>query len=313
MSTEHQSLIQLDKASRMLAEIHSVDDAKSIVDLAEAARVYARQVGLGLEAQNHAAEVKLRAQRRGGEILQQMEKRNGNLKKGPVLPAVEDGKSSLEELGITYNDSSRWQNIAKMPEEKFEEFIAETKSSGGEVTTAAALKVAAGQRIATNHGESDGDEWYTPDQYIEAARKVLGGIDLDPATSDAAQERIGAKKFYTKADDGLTKRWFGNVWMNPPYSYPLVEQFTSHAIKQYDKGNVKAAIILTNNCTDAAWFQSLLKRFPVCFTAGRVSFWQPNQTSFAARQGQVFFYMGASDLLFSKTFAEFGTVVRADA
>jgi hypothetical protein len=39
------------------------------------------------------------------------------------------------------------------------------------------------------------NEWYTPKQYIEAARKVLGEIDLDPATSEKAQETIGAKCF----------------------------------------------------------------------------------------------------------------------
>lgn len=310
---EHQSLIQLDKASRMLAEIHSVDDARSIVDLAEAARVYARQVGLGLEAQNHAAEVKLRAQRRGGEILQQMEKSSGRLKQGPQLQPATTERPTFESLGIEKTAAHRWQNIAKMPEAKFEEFITETKETGGEITTSAALKVAAGQRIATNHGESDGDEWYTPEKYIESARRVLGEIDLDPASSIAAQERIKAKKFYSKDDDGLKKRWFGNVWLNPPYSYPLVEQFTSHAISQHHKGNVKAAIILTNNCTDAGWFQSLLKRFPVCFTAGRVSFWQPNQTSFAARQGQAFFYLGERHQLFQEVFTEYGTVVRAVA
>ena len=63
------SLIKLDQATRMLAEIRTVDDAKQLIDLAEAARIYARQVDLGLEAQNHAAEIKLRAQRRAGEVL----------------------------------------------------------------------------------------------------------------------------------------------------------------------------------------------------------------------------------------------------
>lgn len=164
-------------------------------------------------------------------------------------------------------------------------------------------------KVAANHVESDGDEWYTPDEYLESARKVLGKIDLDPASTSVAQEIIQAKKFYTKDDDGLTKRWFGTVWLNPPYSYPLVELFTSHAIKQYEKGNVKAAIVLTNNCTDAAWFQSLVERFPVCFTRGRISFWQPNQKSFAARQGQVFFYMGKNNTSFIDEFSQYGPVL----
>lgn len=307
---EHVSLVQLDKATQMLAQIHTVDDAKNIIDIAEAARVYARQVDLGLEAQNHAAEVKLRAQRRAGELLQQMEKRSGRLKKGPQLqPATTEEVPRLEDLGIEKTAASRWQNIAKMPEEKFEEFISVTKEAKDEITTSAALRVAAGAKIATNHNDSDGDEWYTPDEYLESVRKVLGKIDLDPATTTIAQEIVQAGKFYAKDDDGLTKRWFGNVWLNPPYSYPLVEQFTAHAIKQYDKGNIKSAIILTNNCTDAAWFQSLLERFPVCFTRGRISFWQPNQKSFAARQGQAFFYLGTKAKSFIDEFSQYGTVL----
>jgi ParB family chromosome partitioning protein len=164
-------------------------------------------------------------------------------------------------------------------------------------------------KVAANHEETDGDEWYTPDEYLESARKVLGKIDLDPATTAIAQEIVQAGKHYTKEDDGLLKRWFGNVWLNPPYSYPLVEKFTSHLIAQFDKGNVKAAICLTNNCTDAAWFQSLVERFPVCFTRGRISFWQPNQKSFAARQGQVFFYLGKDAESFIEEFSQYGPVL----
>lgn len=59
------ALAKLDKATQMLAEVKTVDDVKKIVNLAEAARVYAREVELGLEAQNHAAEIKLRAQHYG--------------------------------------------------------------------------------------------------------------------------------------------------------------------------------------------------------------------------------------------------------
>ena len=61
------------------------------------------------------------------------------------------------------------------------------------------------------------NEWYTPEKYVEAARKVLGKIDLDPASSKPANKIIKATKFYTLADDGLKQPWNGRLWLNPPY------------------------------------------------------------------------------------------------
>src|SRR5262249_14971473 len=45
-------------------------------------------------------------------------------------------------------------------------------------------------------------EWYTPPEYVEAARDVLGGIDLDPASNHLAQATVRATRYFTKQDDG---------------------------------------------------------------------------------------------------------------
>ncbi len=76
-------LARLETARRLLAEVRRVDDAKAIHDFAEAARVYARQARLGLEAQNDAAEIKLRAERRLGELLAARPKQDGGQRRGP--------------------------------------------------------------------------------------------------------------------------------------------------------------------------------------------------------------------------------------
>ena len=134
--TGSNALTKLDKATQMLAEVRTVDDAKGIIDLAEAARVYARQVDLGLEAQNHAAEIKIRAQRKAGEILLKMEKATNKPKSQPAK------LEQYKEIDITPSDASRWQQIASVPEATFEAFIAETKGEEKELTTAATLRVA---------------------------------------------------------------------------------------------------------------------------------------------------------------------------
>ena len=159
------ALTKLDQATRMLAEVKTIDDAKKIVNLAEAARVYAREVELGLEAQNHAAEIKLRAQRRGGEILAKMdadgkrETRGGDRKSksqdDTLIPPT------LDDLGISKADSSRWQQIAQLPADQFEAVIAETMGADKELTTAAMLREA--QSVKRDQVYADKTQQQLPD------------------------------------------------------------------------------------------------------------------------------------------------------
>lgn len=65
--------------------------------------------------------------------------------------------------------------------------------------------------------DSGNVEWYTPSWIMERIRRVLGGIDLDPASCEFANTIVQAKKFYTNDDDGLELEWSGTVWMNHPF------------------------------------------------------------------------------------------------
>lgn len=71
-------------------------------------------------AQNHAAEIKLRAERRAGELLAEMDKHEGGrpVKTADTVSAVTP--PTLEQLGISDKQSSRWQGIAAIPEPLFE-------------------------------------------------------------------------------------------------------------------------------------------------------------------------------------------------
>ena len=79
-----------------------------------------------LEMQNQCAEIKIRAERRAGEIIpeQTKDKGGGDTSTGNrVLPVQ---KPKLSDLGISKSQSYRWQEIASIPEETFETYISET-------------------------------------------------------------------------------------------------------------------------------------------------------------------------------------------
>jgi ParB family chromosome partitioning protein len=156
------------------------------------------------------------------------------------------------------------------------------------------------------------DEWYTPSEYLNAARDVLGAIDLDPASSPAANKTVRAERYYTADDDGLTRPWCGRVWMNPPYSTGLVDRFVAKLLDAYQTGDVPAAVVLTNNATDTRWWQSLARRSSaVCLLAGRIRFRTPDgDVAGAGLQGQTICYLGENARgVFVERFREFGVVL----
>jgi phage N-6-adenine-methyltransferase len=162
--------------------------------------------------------------------------------------------------------------------------------------------------VSHNSGEN---EWYTPKQFIEAARLAMGSIDTDPASSDLANETVRAKKYYTVEQDGRDKKWSGNVWMNPPYSQPLISEFIDAFAQKYNAGEFQQACVLVNNATETNWYQSLLiYASAVCFIKGRVKFIdKQGNASGAPLQGQTVLYFGNKEKSFIDAFSEFGIVL----
>ena len=153
------------------------------------------------------------------------------------------------------------------------------------------------------------NEWGTPTKYIASARKVMGSIDLDPASNDAAQQVIMAKKFFTIKNGykTFTSRWAGNVWLNPPYGRGDAEPFVYKLVNSSD---VLSAIVLTNHVTDVNWWVNTigLKCSAVCLPDHRIAFINPD-TGLPERgndRAQLFTYLGGNPAAFVAEFSQYG-------
>lgn len=138
----------------------------------------------------------------------------------------------------------------------------------------------------------------------------MGGIDLDPASSDIAQEQVQATQHFTLVDDGLEQEWHGRVFLNPPYAQPAIADFVEKMCEEWDLGHISQAVMLTHNYTDTVWFhRAISSATAVCFTRGRVRFESPSGEIAAPTQGQAFFYFGDSLPAFIERFRAIGFVV----
>ena len=175
--------------------------------------------------------------------------------------------------------------------------------------------------------KSTGDnEWYTPLYLIEAARKVMGGIYMDPASCPEANQTVRAQRIYTQDDDGLSKPWAGPLWLNPPYGLIPVSPssrvpnwqgksamlvWTTKLIEEHTKGNVSQAVLLTKADPKEKWFQ-VLWDYPICFMINRVYFNRPGKEPKKHQFGTALAYFGQNVNLFVEIFTEFGPVITPD-
>lgn len=234
------------------------------------------------------------------------------------LIAAAEVVSNLESVTtVTPSTESQARPLAALEPEAQREAWAEAvatapKNEDGEpVITARHVTETVERRnvhVANNSGEN---EWYTPPKFLEAAREVMGAIDLDPASCELANGNVQAAQFFSAEENGLEQQWGGNVWMNPPYAQPLIQQFCDKLLHEVYAGNVASACVLVNNGTETAWGQALLREASaVCFPSSRIRFIdKEGKPSGAPLQGQMIVYMGADVSAFQQAFAKFGVVL----
>lgn len=179
-------------------------------------------------------------------------------------------------------------------------------------------------------------EYYTPPEIIEAARLAMGSIDLDPASSEAANKIVKATRFYTKEDDALSGNcpWeCSSMWMNHPFhagwiacddscerktckkrGFHIYENIPSNSdwitklVHKYTCKIVNVACCITFASTSEEWFRPLLS-FPQCYLWPRTNYLTPEGKPLKGiTKGSVVTYLGKDLSAFRTAFAGMGTV-----
>jgi len=303
-------LTKYNAACKAIALAKSVDEVKDIRDKTVAIQIYAKQAK-NRQMEIDASEIRIRAERRLGEMLK------GEPKNPGTRPSKQDGGTMLEppstiptiaDLGIDKKLSAHSRKLAALPEPEFEHRVSAWKEKvehGEDRVRVDMLTPTA--HVSHNSGDN---EWYTPSEYIEAAREVMGSIDLDPASTPEANAVVKAGRFFTAEQNGMKQEWAGSVWMNPPFASNLVGRFAEKLIASIDANTVGQAVVLVNNATETKWFQKLLTQAnAICLPARRVKFWHSSKITATPLQGQAVLYFGPDVGKFHEAFNGFGAVL----
>lgn len=120
-------LVKYEAAKQAISEYKTIDEVKDFRNKALAIEAYAKQAN-DLDLERDAAIARVRAERKCGELLSETEKAKGQLKQGNSLPQSQptttgDKPKTLAEMGVTKDQSSKWQQLARVPDKEFEEAV----------------------------------------------------------------------------------------------------------------------------------------------------------------------------------------------
>jgi hypothetical protein len=290
-------LVVADKLN--LALIETPEQGAQFVKTFHKAVAMARAVGAERGIVNKYAEKMVRSVRVTGALIAELPREKGGRGKTTRTAAA----SFCDEAGISRDTAERWQSVAAIPESEFEARISDLRDSPDPNIFITLSPFYGNKHRNAFTGEI---EWYTPAEYIEAARKLMGSIDLDPATSEAAQKTVRAKQYFTES--GLEQEWGGRVWLNPPYGQAIAE-FVTRLVVSVASRSVTEAVLLTHNSCDTAWWHEAHGACTAFMhTRGRVNFERSDGFTASPPLGQTFFYFGKRAKSFAARFSEFGCI-----
>ena len=303
-----------DKVRQAVALLDDPNELSEMLAKADAMAAYTKHIKESTDINNAIQFGRLHIESALGRVMAAQQGKGGGRGKKKTDKTSSSGQRKFSDQTLAnYRKVSR--NADKLDEykAKIDEHNAalpDDSPDAIEASTAAFLRFVGSDGNIKSNQNNGVVEWYTPSEYVEASRKVMGGIGLDPASCEFSQRIIQASAFYTKDDNGLEQKWSGTVFLNPPFKMPEVEQFVLKLCSHVEACDVSQAILVTNNNTDAKWWHSAAEAsVAICFTRGRIKWYNAAQPDCSPTNGQTFFYFGGKAKTFCKVFSQFGFCV----
>lgn len=114
---------------------------------------------------------------------------------------------------------------------------------------------------------SRSDEWETPPVLVNNLEKIFGKFNLDPCATESNRK---CDNYYTINEDGLNQQWYGNVFINPPYS--AIDKWVKKSYNEAMNNALKTVMLIPSR-TDTRYFHDYItKSSKIYFLKGRVKF-----------------------------------------
>ena len=310
MPSDRVMLVRYDAACKALAAARSTDEVLKIRGASSAMKAYAKQAK-NRQLELDAIEIRTRAERRCGELMEAQRASEGLNKGGAERGIGRRGnagrkgtridKPTLAAAGIDKSLADRARKAAKLPAAEFEHRIAAWRDAS---LNGAPIADPITPRASIHHS-SETPEHYTPRNVLDRVLACFGSIDLDPCSNPGIPNVPAARRF-TAADDGLAQPWDATtLFLNPPYGREIdawIEKLCAEHARQ--PGGVVEAIALVPARTDTEWFRRL-REYVRCEVAGRLTF---VGNADPAPFPSALFYLGDDIGKFYRAFVDLGDI-----
>ena len=212
------AVLKYDAACRAISEAKSIDEVSDWIDKAAAVREYGRRIK-NRQIEIDAIEIRIRAKKRRGELVGEL-KASGRLVQPSTARTIKSSGNdliTLEELGITRNESSEEQKIAAIPGDSFERLVARCRAYAEQHTEKHSFDVLSEKADVSKKEQRAEKEAKLGGLQLALPDKKYGVILADPEwrfevySRETGMDRAADNHYPTSKTDAICARPVGDI------------------------------------------------------------------------------------------------------